>query len=213
MKRGKLIIISSVLLAIIGLTAWAGNNINLIIRVADGFDNNSKTYYRLVERVYAIISNNADNSRIVFGSLEKVKNNSNVDLRVQILGVAGYANAASTMLEIYSDYHDDPNRLSTLFYIINSLGIIDNREVVPILEAFLEKHDENHAQVSKSAIARSLYLATGNLYKYIGNSGKMTSITLTDELKHAREIIVNSKGRLRAFEEMANLDKLFRKPE
>jgi hypothetical protein len=129
------------------------------------------------------------------------------------LGIIGEYYSAVYLIKAYSEYQNKDQSAVTVWYIINSMGLIGNHDAVKLLETLLKNYDKHGMQVSRYSLARSLYFLTGKRYDYINSSGEITKIHLTKELKNARKVIEESAGRKRTYDEMIILDKLYRPPE
>ena len=105
------------------------------------------------------------------------------------------------------------NKKSTLYRIVDSLGLIGNKEAVSILERLIESNHKYKLKVSEYSIARALYFLTGKLYAYNDNHSGKKSIVITESLENPRKVIENTRGRKRTFNEMLVLDKVFRHPD
>ena len=93
--------------------------------------------------------------------------------------------------------------------IVNSLGLLGQEKVVPLLERLLSKNDWPTLNFT---IAQSLYLLTGRQYEFINQKGNKEKLYLSAELTQVREVILATNGKIRKFKDMLILDKLFRPP-
>lgn len=135
------------------------------------------------------------------------------NIYIHTLGIIGEKNATTYLIMQYSNLQDRADKKSTLYSIIDSLGLIGNEEAIPVLERLLENYDKYKIQVTKYSIVRALYLLTGKQYNYNDSSSEKKSITLTKKLENARKVIESTKDRKRTFNEMLILDKAFRHPD
>ena len=188
------------------------DNEDVLFSIAAGLDVPSKLYYFVIERIYKISENKNIGDKIL-SYLEENKNKHLHNLYIQTLGIIGEYYSASFLLKAYSKYQHNMNHRSTLSHIIDSMGLIGNEDLVPLLETLLKDHDELDVQVTKYSIARALYLITGKSYSYTNQSGERTQLHVTEELIKARRIIIDSKKRRRTLDEMIALEKLYRPPE
>lgn len=187
------------------------DNVELLFAVAVGLDKPSKLYYFTTERIYNI-SEKAKLSDKILKDLEANKNKHLDDLYIHTLGIIGEYHSATYLLKTYVKYQDDKNNAIILAGIIDSMGMIGNEDLVPLLERLLSNYDNHRMQVTRYAIARALYLITGKPYSYIDSSGEKTNFNITTELKEAWAAVNLSRGRKRTFSEMLTLDKLYRPP-
>jgi hypothetical protein len=193
------------------LAVW--DNTDLLCKIAEGFDEPSRSYYFTLERIYKLSEKNNFSKKIT-KYLFKDENRYLHDIYIRILGVLGDKESLHELEQIYIKYQHDQRYRATLYYVIKSMGLIGDKEIVPFLETLLKKYDELNVQVSGSNIASALYLITGSSDFYFTNSsGERQRLILTDNLIKARQIIVSSKGRSRKFEEMIILDNVYRPPK
>lgn len=187
-------------------------NINFSFSMAEGLDKPSKLHYFFVERIYKICAKKNLGPEL----LENIKSGENEHLQniyIRTLGIVGERNATTYLIMQYSNYQDRADKKSTLYSIIDSLGMIGNEEAIPILERLLENYDKYKIQVTRYSIVRALYLLTGKTYTYSDSSSEKKSITLTKRLENARKVIESTKASKRTFNEMLILDKAFRHPD
>jgi len=187
------------------------DNTNFLYAIAEGMDQPSKPYYFVMERIYKLSGDKKLDEKI-HKFLEEDKNKHLHALYIHTLGIIGGNHSSTFLMKAYVKYQDDPNHIITVSRIIDSMGVVGDEDVVPILERLIDNYDNHRMKVTRYAIVRALYLATGKVYEYINSSGKNTKLKLTDELESARGIILAAKGRTRTFEEMRSLDKLFKPP-
>jgi len=213
-KAKKKILVLIIIFLGIGLFAkiMILDNEDGLFSIAAGLDVPSKSYYFVIERIYKISETKNIGDKIL-GYLEGDKNKHLHNLYVKTLGIIGEYYSSTFLLKAYSKYQHDMNHRSTLSQIINSMGLIGNEDLVPLLETLLKDHDKLDVQVTKYSIARALYFITGKSYSYTNQSGERTQLHVTDELAKARRVIVNSKKRRRTLDEILTLDKLYRPPE
>lgn len=211
----KRIIIFVLILAVffgvvLKLAVW--DNTDLLCKIAEGFDEPSKPYYFVLERIYKL-SDKEIYSKKITKYLSKDENRYLHDIYIRILGVLGDKESLFELEQIYIKYQQDQRYKATLYYVIKSMGLIGDKEIVPFLERLLKNHDELNVQISGSNIAVALYLITGRSdYYFTNSSGERQKLILTDNLTKAREVIVSSKGRDRNFDEMIILDNVYRSP-
>lgn len=187
------------------------DNVNLLFTVAAGLDKPSKLYYFATERIYKISGKKKIGEKIL-QDLKANKNKHLNDLYIHTLGIIGEYYSATYLLKTYVKYQNDKNHVIIVNSIIDSMGKIGNEDLVPLLERLLSNYDNHRMQVTRYAIARALYLITGNAYSYSDSSGEKTNFNITNELKDARSVVKRSKGRIRTFSEMLTLDKVYRAP-
>jgi hypothetical protein len=210
-KKGRLFILLGVVFcicAIIKVGIW--DNPGILCKIAEGFDDPSASFYFAIERIYKISQKkNFDNKITQY--LENGKNSYLYDIYLRILGVVGSKESLYHIKNIYVKYQNDTNYKGTLFYVIRSIGLIGDTEIVPFLETLLNKYKDLNVQVSESNIVSALYLITGDAkYYFTNSSGERQKLYLTSELIEARKVIEKSRNRDRTFEEMLILDRLYR---
>lgn len=195
-----------------GVKITVFDNIDALFAIEAGLDNPSAGYFLVQERIYRL-SNRENVTKKILQYLEEDQNKHLHDLYIKTLGVVGEQDVFMHLLRSYSKYQGKKEYSTNVWHIINAMGMIGNPGFTPLLKRLLENYSQHRVQVSRYLLARSLYLITGNQYKYINSEGRETKITLTDELINARKVIVDSENRKRTFEEMLTLDKLFRPPD
>jgi hypothetical protein len=187
------------------------DNPNILCMVAEGFDEPSTLYYASIERIYKISEKKKVHEKFI-KLLNEGENQHLQNCYIRVLGVIGEEDAISCFMNAYAKYQHNKNFRSTIYAIINSLGLIGSEDVVPLLETLLNKYDEHHVQVPSSLIAHSLYLITGKSYYFTSSTGVKERLYLSKERIEARKLIEASKERRRSFEEMVTLDKLIYRP-
>lgn len=190
------------------------DNVNVLFSLAAGFDEPSTLYYLTTERIYRL-SDKKNLGKKLLKYLEQGRNPHLHNLYIKTMAIIGEHNAAATtyLIKAYAKYQDNMEKRGVVFNIIDSMGFIGNKTAVSVLERLLSNYDAHRMVVPRYVIVRALYLSTGKAYDYIDDSGKETKLYLTDELKRARAVIVDSKGRSRTFEEMMVLDNINRPDE
>lgn len=211
-KKNILIAIIGIGILCIILYITILNNVSVLFEIADGSDKPSAIYYCAIEKIYRLSEKKNIEEKILENIAEDKKKHLH-DLYVQVLGILGKPNATIFLIKGYADYQNDKNRRSSLYYIIDSLGAIGNIEAVPFLEKLLSNYNKLDVQVTKYSIVRSLYLLTGKTYNYVDSYGKEATMHVTSGLINARKVIEDSKGRSRTFDEMMEIDRLYRPPE
>jgi hypothetical protein len=187
------------------------NNVGLLFIIAGGLNKPSKSYYFVMERIYKLSKNN----EVLEDILHDLNNDKNTHLNniyIDTLGIIGNPTSATVLMKKYVKLQGDPNYADTLSSIIDSLGLIGNNDVVPILERLNKNYEKHRMQITKYSIVRALYLIAGKAYEFTNNSGENAKLKITEGLKEARRIILETKGRDRTFKEMRSLDKLYRPP-
>jgi hypothetical protein len=210
--KKKRTIISIILLGLVlfGYEAtW--NNIDFLFFLAGGLDSPSASFNLAIDRIYKLAERkNLD--KIVIAYLREGKNQHLNDIYIRALGPIGNSQSASFLINEFILNENKERNFSTYFSVITSLGLIGNDKVVPILERALKNKDEFRIPTSKYIISRSLYLCTGQSYKYVDEGGETAQCIVTDELKELRRLIEGSKGRKRTYEEMLICDGIYRPP-
>ncbi len=187
------------------------NNVNILFMTAEGLDKPSKLHYYLTERIYKM-SLKKDIGLYCIEELDSNKNKFLHDLYIHTLGVIGEERAVSCLVKKYVELQNEKKENNSLYYVINSMGMIGSKDFVPLLDAILKKYDEHSITISKYSIIRALYLITGNSYEYLDKNGEKNKLIVTAELLDARNAILNSRDRNRKFSEMIKIDNLFRPP-
>jgi len=188
------------------------DNPKVLFRAAAGFDVPSYPYYFLMERIYKLYSRGRDIGDYALQKLEEGQDENLETAYVKTLGIIGKSDSAAVLMKLYSKYQNNPKRQSTLSQIVESMGLIDNEDLVPLLERLLRNHSKLDVQVTRYAVGRALYLMTGRTYPYTESSSKDVIFPLTDQLREARRIVQDSHGRRRTFDEMVKLAKPYRPP-
>lgn len=185
-------------------------NVNMMLVLANGFNQPSKLFYLTSNRIYKVFDNNDCKS-----ILNNLNHNENVylhDIYIRTLGVTGCANSQDYLMNLYVRCQKKHEMRGTCNRIINAMGLSSNNNYVPLLETLLNDYDKLNVQSTKYSIVRALYLITGEQYSYVENEGKPKTLTITEELLKARNIIIETGHRNRTFDEMLKLDSLFRPP-
>jgi hypothetical protein len=204
-----ILVCAAVIVALLKITVL--DSPNIMCMVAEGFDEPSTLYYASIERIYKI----SEKKKVAEKFIEHLTEGENQHLQncyIRVLGVIGERDAISCLMDAYAKYQHNKNFKSTIYGIVNSLGLIGSEDVLPLLETLLIKYDEHHVQVPSSLIAHSLYLITGKSYYFTSCTGVKERLYLSKERIEARKIIEASRGRRRSFEEMVTLDKLIYRP-
>jgi hypothetical protein len=216
MKKKNKKIIAFVLITLsiftIGFKVFIFDNLNALFLIAEGFDQPSIWFYVAQERIYKI-AERKDIGNVILKYLEDDKNRHLHNLYIKTLGIIGEYYSAAYLIKAYAKYQNKERYAVTVGYIIASMGMLGNNDVVQLLDTLLKNYDKHKMQVTRYSLARSLYLLTGKRYDYVNSSGENTKIHLTNELKNARKVIEESKGHRRTYDEMIVLDKLYRPPE
>jgi len=211
-KIDKKYIIPILLVAVILIIKFAIlDNVFILMSFAKGLDEPSSLFYLTTERIYKLSAKKSVSNKII-EHIEENKDNHIQDLFIRTLGIIGRDDprAITCIIKNYIKYQDNMNRQNIVLKVIDAMGYISNKNTVSILERLLINYDKHRMVVPRYSIARSLYLSTGKNYEYINESGTKTQLRITEELSRAREIIVDSKGRFRKFQEMIILDNLNR---
>ena len=196
----------------LGVKVFIFDNLNVLFLIAEGFDQPSAWFYVAQERIYKT-AERKDIGKDILKYLEDDKNTHLHNLYIKTLGIIGEYYSATYLIKAYAKYQNKERYAVTIVYIIASMGMLGNNDVVPLLETLLKNYDKHKMLVTRYSLARSLYLITGKRYNYVNSSGENTKLHLTNELKNARKVIEKSKGHRRTYDEMIVLDKLYRPPE
>lgn len=197
--------------ALSGLYLW--NNIDSLFSLSLAFDEPSRPFYLILNRIYCIISEDSKYKQFL-GKLYYNSDNEFDNLYLRVIGVSGYKRSLDRLKSIFLSSHNKSEYRSTLYYVIVSIGLIGDIDAVPFLEKLLIHFDENEYVIQESNIVTALYLITGDVtYRFKNSFGEEQSLLLTDRLRNARRIIVSSKNRKRTHREMIILDHIFRPPD
>jgi len=182
------------------------NSVDFLCMIAEGSNEPSSLHNFTIERIYKIAEKKEIGEKLVKNIKENKKNNLHT-FYIRILGVIGEEATLPCLMEIYIKHQEETKSIK-VYNVIKSLGLLGKEEAVPFLERILNREDR--WIVLNPPIAESLYLLTGNQYKFINPQGEMQKLHLYNELLRAREVILNTKLRKRNFKDMVILDKLFR---
>ncbi len=211
-KKMKIIILVLVVFVLgAALINAALSNKKVLFSIALASDDPSSVRYFALERIYKLSQKESFRKEL----LEQLIRNEQPSLQgllIRTIGVAGEREAAGYLMKAYVDTQDDKSRRRLQHYIVDSMGLIGNDGIVRLLEKLLENYERHPIEATQYAIARALYLQTGEKYYYIDSFGKRVTITISDELLKARDVILKTKDRERTVQEMILLDKLFRPP-
>ena len=210
-KKAIILIFVSVCFVGIILTIAISSNVNALFLIAEGLEKPSKAYYSVIQRIYRLSANKKTGDEI-WSYVESNKNANLIDLYIKVLAITNAEIASGNLIKLYSLCQQNAERRSTVSIIIDSMGLLGNDDFIPFLETLLRDYDKLKVQATKYAIARALYLITGNKYAYDRNPQETTKLQVTKELIEARDLILVSKGRYRSIQEMLVLDKLYRPP-
>lgn len=210
-KRTKiLIIIASCILCLFIVKKVTWDNSEFLFFMAEGFDDPSMPFYTLIERAYKIYSY-GDHHNLLADFLNESENKHLIDTYIRAAGIIGDTASKDELIKLYGEF-DNHNYEVRLHYIIKSIGLLGINDAIPFLAGLLS--DQEKVFVSGSTIAVSLYLITGqDHYRFVNELGNEQKLILTDDLKRARQVILDSKNRKRTYQEMIILDNLFRAPD
>lgn len=176
------------------------NNLSFLSSVACNSGNQSATYEFLIERIYKIISHNDDD---YLSYLDNQDNKSCYITWLRILSVSG-ANGIDTHIYSYLNEGSD-NDQDYIYHYLNNVGVAGSTFSIPLLKDIINSDDSD--ELSKRFSAHSLYLLEGT--KPSKDDDYYFIISEKQFLAH--EIIKESKGRCRTFDEMVALDQLYRR--
>lgn len=207
-KKNKNLLFLFILLAILFGLSFVWSNLSFWMIVASSSDVPSKKYYFSIEKIYQI----ASEENICGSLLKKIESESlhGKNLAIHLIGITGCKSGTSHLIKKYAEYQNDDNHLSLTSFIVDSLGNVGDTSQVLLLEKLLSNYEQLDVSVTKYALVRALFLATGKRYKYIDSSNNEKQIFLTEELAQARRVVENSMSHQRSFEDMIILDKLYR---
>jgi len=188
------------------------NSMTVLFTFAKGADVPSRVYYYSTERLYRI-SESRDVGKYCRERLNNKEFGSDPDEYIHTLGIIGDQHSSSALMKKYVEYQNDPNYRHTVSVIIESIGLIGDEDYLPILKTILDHYEYHDMRTGRYIIARAIYLISGENYEHTNQLGEKMELTITQELLDARNVIVQSKGRKRTFEEMIILDNLFRSPD
>jgi len=212
--RKKKVVFFSIPIFFVGLIFFTSiNSEKFLCLIAGGSDVPSKLHYWAIERMLILYDKGEDVGAPILKALKSNEDNEIVDVYIKILGLIGEKEAIGYLNKVFIKALNTHDPRGLTYPIVNSFGLMGNDEIVPFLEYLLENYKKFNIKATKFSIARSLFLLTGNKYKYIKSNGSCGYFEPTRALVNARDIIISSDNRRRTFEEMVALDKLFRPPE
>jgi hypothetical protein len=186
------------------------DNPKVLYIIAEGLDDPSPSFYKVVERIYYLSKNDSEIDRVI-NDLESGKNEFLHKLYIRTIGIVGGDKRDLynyVIMKSYIKNQSNKNRSSIVYAAIDSLGFIANTSTTKILERLTENYENHNMVILKYPVARALYLATGDI-NMVREISSMDFIE-TSELKIARKVLENSKGRYRTVEEMLLLANLNR---
>lgn len=213
MAKNKKILLIIIVMLVIGaiLINAALSNKRVLFTIALTSDDPSSIRYFALERIYKLSQNDKFRKEIL-DELLKDDQKSLHSLFIRTLGVAGDKEVVGYLVKAYVDTQDDKSKRGLQHYIIDSMGLIGDESTIFLLRRLLENYDKHPIEVTQYAIARALYLQTGEKSYYTDSFGKKVTVSISEELLNARDVIIKSKDRTRTLEEMLTLDKIFRPP-
>lgn len=175
-KGMKLIIFALIFLIIFGGAILSKkmvfDNPVILCKIANHFDEPSTPYYLILDRIYKIAADKNNVSNILIKQLLNNEEKSYYHkLYIRILGVIGKKGTLDILKNSCKKYCQDETYLVTADYIIFSMGINGNNDIIPFLEELLIR--KNNIVASEAFVAAALYLLNGNQYKYINADGVM----------------------------------------
>lgn len=207
-KKFTMIIISCLLFMYL-IKLMLFNNFNFMFLTAECFNRPSRCYHFILGRIYRI----SVRKEIAPSLIDRIMDDKNKALDyhyIRVLGVIGEEDATSVLLKKLIDNLNmgiDGGANNSLC-IITSLGLIGDKDIVPVLEKCLEHYDS----WLNSSIAAALYIITGKKYEFVNTNGKKQQFIPTQEIEKAYEIVSRKSGEQRSYEELIKLDKIFRPP-
>ena len=118
------------------------DNTDILFPLAAGLDIPSRLHYIVKERIYKI-SEKKNVGEQILKYLEEDKNKYLHNLYIQTIGIIGEHYSAVYLIKAYVRYQDDRNNEITVSRIIDSMGLIGNEDVVPLLETLLRNYDRH----------------------------------------------------------------------
>jgi len=182
----------------------------LLLRVMDRFEQPSKPFYVVLERIYKLSAKDDFFTEMKFCLMGQGRDTYH-GIYLRYIGVVGQKWASNDIRSAYVKGLKDIDA-EGYFMVISSMGLTGNASLTPLLEELLaqSRHDKS-LRGSGAAIASSLYLITGKTdYRFTNETGSEQQLALTPELMYTRKVIVESRGRKRTLEEMVVLDKTYR---
>jgi len=187
------------------------DNVNFLCQIAEGLDDPSTLYYFTIERIFKIAEKGAVGKSLT----ENISTGENRHLHylyIRILGVTGENDTIPCLMKTYIEHqHQNSGESKSMRHIvIRSLGFIGDEKVNPFLEKIL--NEQHHDKMLNFVIAEALYLLTGERHDFINWQGNEEKLFVSKELMQARQVILDTKGKKRKFEDMIILDRLLRPP-
>lgn len=185
----------------------------LLLRVLDKFEQPSKPFHVVLERMYKLSGKDDFVTEMKFCLMGQGRDTYH-GIYLRYIGVVGQKWASNDIRSAYVKGLKDIDE-EGYFMVISSMGLTGNASLAPTLEDLLAQSRHDEALTGSGAtIASSLYLITGKTdYSYHNKNGSERRLALTPELTNARKVIVESRGRKRTIEEMVVLDKTYRMHE
>jgi hypothetical protein len=210
LKKGKKIILIALIVASmsISLGYYVYNNTIFLLTVAWASDIPSQLNFWARDRIYQ----KCQDVRVVNSIVDDFKSNRLPylnDIYILVLGVIGDKKASDYIVrELVAAI--DNNNYGTVAYCIDSLGLLGDANVHPLLIRLMDNYESYKLPLPKYVLFRSIYLISGNIDEYPNSNEKPSGFAPNDELVFARKIILSSNDRYRTLDEMHTLDKLLR---
>jgi hypothetical protein len=125
---------------------------------------------------------------------------------LRILSVAGVKDIDTYIFDSLNESNNN-HYPDYVHHYLNNVGISDSLISIPLLKGYIDSDDSDW--LSKAFSAHALYLLGGT--KPSIESDYYFLISEKEFL--AREVILNSRGRRRTFDEMITIDQLYRRTE
>lgn len=203
MKKSK-IIIFLLIVCLSTMLTFLYNRISFLSFIAASTDTPSALHYLSIKKILKLSSKDEDVRKNIIEALKRGdKYRQSVNIR--LLGPIGGKGSIELLEELFHKYLNEPSYQGDIYCIVNSFGLIGDERMVPLLEKLLIDFDKNNFFLTKYSIVRSLFLITGKEYNYSGNKNSIEDSILTQKLKQARTVILNSKNRVRTYQEMVIL--------
>ena len=204
--KGFLIVFRMLFVFVFAIMAVAQEDVDFLLLQAGAAGRPSVQHNSFMDQVF-LLAQKIDVAGLCEERLSQNKYPGLHELYLRTIAVIGDANGLASFVTYFSR-RAATNDTFGLFDVYSFLGVLGDGKAQAILEKQLNRNQAN--PVLNFAIARSLFLLTGQRYRFVNPDGNLQEFYPTEAAIRARTIILASRGRKRTFEEMRTLDGLFR---
>lgn len=209
MNKKKSIFLISIIF-ILGCLYSVSRNVDILLFISDVSGSQSVISKISLNRVYKLSSNKKD---VILSSFRDEDKINLIHYYIRVVGVSGYIEAKTDLMNLYIETQEDDRRRGDIVGpIISSMGLIEDKLFVSLLETLLRNYEQHDVRVSQYWIARSLYLLTGKQYTFVDKNGVSQELYMSSELISIKEVLEKSHGRDRTYKEKLIIDQLFLPP-